>query len=95
MSRSYLQSLSRYQRVLEQRNSLLRQLSREPSVNVATAIGRLEFWDQELIAHGSPNEVRAALNTAIAWGWLDDPKEALEKLDRLLALLWRLTNPRQ
>ena len=46
------------------------------------------------IAHGSANEVRAALRTAIAWGWLEDASEALGKLDRLLALLWRLTNPR-
>ena len=46
------------------------------------------------IAHGSANEVRAALRTAIAWGWLEDASEALAKLDRLLALLWRLTNPR-
>jgi len=46
------------------------------------------------IAHGSANEVRAALLTAVAWGWLTDPSEALALLDRLLALLWRLTHPR-
>ena len=46
------------------------------------------------IAHGSANEVRAGLKTAIAWGWLEDASEALGKLDRLLALLWRLTHPR-
>jgi four helix bundle protein len=45
------------------------------------------------IAHGSANEVRAALLTAVAWGWLSDPSEALALLDRLLALLWRLTHP--
>jgi len=46
------------------------------------------------IAHGSANEVRAALQTALAWGWLEDASEALAKVDRLLALLWRLTHPR-
>jgi four helix bundle protein len=46
------------------------------------------------IAHGSANEVRAALQTAAAWGWLEDVSEALEQVDRLLALLWRLTHPR-
>lgn len=46
------------------------------------------------IAHGSANEVRAALQTAIAWGWIEDASEPLAKLDRLLALLWRLTHPR-
>jgi four helix bundle protein len=46
------------------------------------------------IAHGSANEVKAALQTAIAWGWIENASEPLEKLDRLLALLWRLTHPR-
>ena len=43
------------------------------------------------IAHGSANEVRGALDLAIAWGWLVDPRAALAKLDRLLSLLWGLT----
>ena len=46
------------------------------------------------IAHGSANEVKAALQTAIAWGWIEDASEPLAKLDRLLALLWKLTHPR-
>jgi four helix bundle protein len=61
------------------------------------------------IAHGSANEVKAALELARAWGWLDDShdegdtnetlpvrraREAHELLDRLLAILWRLTHPR-
>jgi len=48
------------------------------------------------IAHGSANEVFAALRTAEAWGWLGEgaAADALGKLDRLLALLWRLTHPR-
>jgi four helix bundle protein len=46
------------------------------------------------IAHGSANEVRAALHTALAWGWIEDAAPQLAALDRLLALLWRLTHPR-
>ena len=46
------------------------------------------------IAHGSANEVKGALETAIAWGWIEDASEPLRHLDRLLALLWRLTHPR-
>ncbi len=46
------------------------------------------------IAHGSANEVKAALAVARAWGWLDEAKAPAEILDRLLALLWRLTHPR-
>ena len=44
------------------------------------------------IAHGSASEVRACLDVAEAWGWLDDTKSTREILDRQLALLWRLTN---
>ena len=47
-----------------------------------------------VIAHGSANEVRAALHTAIAWGWIEDATKQLAELDRLLALLWRLNHPR-
>ena len=43
------------------------------------------------IAHGSANEVRGALDTAEAWGWLAMPGPERELLDRVLALLWKLT----
>jgi len=46
------------------------------------------------IAHGSANEVKAALDVAVAWGWLADASAPRAILDRLLALLWRLTHPR-
>ena len=43
-------------------------------------------------AHGSANEVKAALQVAASWGWVDDLAPQLAILDRLLALLWKLTN---
>jgi four helix bundle protein len=46
------------------------------------------------LAHGSANEVKAALHVACAWGWVGEAKQPLAILDRLLAILWRLTNPR-
>ena len=46
------------------------------------------------IAHGSANEVKGALAVAEAWGWIEQPARACAVLDRLLALLWRLTHPR-
>src|SRR4051812_14064757 len=48
------------------------------------------------IAHGSANEVRAAVQTALAWGWVEPATatDSLAVLDRLLALLWSLTHPR-
>ncbi len=49
-SRTYLRGLSRYSRVLEQRNSLLRTFSRErPSPGAARPTEELMFWDSELI----------------------------------------------
>lgn len=50
---------------------------------------RKHFW----IAQGSASEVKAALSTAMCWGWVQSPAEALRVLDRLLALLWGLTHP--
>ena len=44
------------------------------------------------IAHGSANEVRAALDVAQAWGYLEDASAVRHTLDRLLALLWRLVH---
>ena len=46
------------------------------------------------LAHGSASEVRAALHTAQAWGWLEESAVPAAVLDRLFALLWRLTHPR-
>jgi four helix bundle protein len=44
------------------------------------------------IAHGSANEVRAALDLASAWGWVDAPPATRAILDRLLRMLWGLTH---
>ena len=40
------------------------------------------------IAHGSANEVKAALDVAEAWGWIENRGPERELLDRVLALLW-------
>ena len=47
------------------------------------------------IAHGSANELRAAIDLAIAWGWIAEPAEVRELLDREMALLWKLTHPKK
>jgi four helix bundle protein len=44
------------------------------------------------IAHGSANEIRGALDAAEGWGYIEPATEARALLDRLLALLWKLTN---
>ena len=52
---------------------------------------RLHCWR---VAAGSADEVRACLYTAEAWGHLQDnhPADALELVDQLLAICWRLTH---
>ncbi len=53
-SGAYLRSLARYQRVLEQRNSLLKSLQRERARPDSPHVsGQLAFWDEELTALGS------------------------------------------
>lgn len=49
LDREYVRALQRYQRVLQQRNSLLRSLQERR----ARPGDELEFWDQELAASGS------------------------------------------
>ncbi len=48
----YLRSLSRYNRILVQRNSLLRSLAKE-RLDLRSADAQLAFWDEELIAFGA------------------------------------------
>jgi four helix bundle protein len=46
-------------------------------------------------AAGSANEARAALRVAITWGYVAEARaaEAAALLDRVVAMLWRLTHP--
>jgi DNA replication and repair protein RecF len=50
----YLRALSRYNRILEQRNSLLKSLGREGANPSSPAVAaQLAYWDDELVAFGS------------------------------------------
>lgn len=54
MDRGYCRALSHYQKVLEQRNSLLRALrDRESSPGEPAVEAQLGFWDEQLVTHGS------------------------------------------
>ncbi len=54
VDRRYLRALSRYVRVLSQRNGLLRALSRDrASPNAPATLSQLAFWDDEVIAAGA------------------------------------------
>jgi hypothetical protein len=39
-------------------------------------------------------ELSVQIRTAASWGWLDEADRARQILDRLLALLWKLTRGR-
>jgi len=74
----------------------MRRAASSVSLNLAEG-SRLTAGNQRRhyeIAHGSANEVRATLDVAMAWGWLDGAEPQRHILDRLLALLWRLTHGR-
>ena len=45
------------------------------------------------IAAGSAAEVGAGLDVARAWGILETPEPVLALLDRVRAMLWKLTHP--
>ena len=46
-------------------------------------------------AAGSANEARAVLKVAVTWGYVAESRaeEAEQLLDRVVAMLWRLTHP--
>ena len=51
---------------------------------------RTHLWR---VASGSAEEVRVALRVAVAWGYLGEKAvaEALQRIDYLQAVLWKLT----
>lgn len=54
IERHYMQSSSRYSKVLAQRNGLLRTFAKDGvSSRSSSAIEQLRFWDEELVQHGS------------------------------------------
>jgi four helix bundle protein len=60
--------------------------------NRRTGQDRLQFFR---IAAGSAAEIRAALEVALAWGCIDAAPAAEAELDRVLAMVWRLTHRRE
>ena len=85
--------------VARQDRDLADQLKRAAtSVVLNVAEGRLrQGGDQRRcfqIAAGSCNEVKAALDVAQTWGWVRPSAELSSFIERLLAMLWRMTHPR-
>ena len=60
--------------------------------NRRTGQDRMQFFR---IAAGSAAEVRAALEVARAGGYIEAAPVVEAELDRVLAMVWRLTHPRR
>jgi len=91
--RSVLGELTKSDRALADQ---LRRAASSVVLNIAegnrrTGKDRLHFFR---IAAGSAAEVRAALDVARAWGMIGVTSAGEAELDRVLAMLWRLTHRR-
>jgi four helix bundle protein len=98
MTRSLRQPVAKVARCDASLASQIRRAASSVPLNVAEARKR-EGRDRVhlfRVAAGSAAEVRSALETARAWGYLDAESsgEPLALLDRELAMLWRLTHRR-
>ncbi len=71
----------------------LRRAANSTALNIAEADGRTgrDRANRFRIARGSALEVRAAVRLAVAWGYVAEAEAAEALLDRLAAMLWRLT----
>ena len=74
----------------------LRRAGNSMSLNIAEG-ARREGKDRKhlwRIAAGSADEVRVGLRTSMAWGDLDAvrAKTSLQLLDRVIAMLWKMTH---
>ncbi len=86
-------------RIKKQDKSLAAQLSRAAS-SIALNVAESDYSDggnkraRLFTAAGSANETRAALSVATEWGYLPaaDASAAQALLDRIIAILWRLTH---
>jgi four helix bundle protein len=86
-------------RIRRHDRSLAVQLVRAAS-SLALNLGEGEYSDpgtrraRYCTAAGSANETRAALAVAVAWGYLSatQAEPTSHRLDRVIAMLWRLTH---
>jgi len=86
-------------RIKKQDRSLADQLARAAS-SIALNVAEADYSDpgnkraRLFTAAGSANETRAALRVATEWGYLtaEDAAAARALLDRIVAILWKLTH---
>ena len=87
------------EKIARRDKDLARQLRRSgSSVPSNTGEGRMRNGGDRLhsyrVAHGSAAEVIEQLHIAVAWGYIKDSEaaETLAELDRVCAMLWKLTH---
>ncbi len=71
----------------------MRRAANSTALNIAEADGRAgkDRVNRFRIARGSALEVGAAVRLSVAWGYVPEAPAAEDLLDRLAAMLWRLT----
>ena len=48
----------------------------------------------QVIVSSRPEDVaRAALDLAVTWGWIERPETAMALVERVAAMLWRMSHP--
>lgn len=94
--RPLLERITRRDRDLENQ---LRRSGASVVLNIAEGARRAGRDRQQFyrIAAGSAAETQSGLQLAVAWGYVgpDESKAALHLVDRVLAMLWRLTHARR
>jgi four helix bundle protein len=97
---SVVDSLAPLMPFVQRRDPNLASQLRRAASSIALNIAESEYSDpgnrraRLFTAAGSANESRMALKVAIAWGYLraERATEALDRLDHVVAILWKLTH---
>jgi four helix bundle protein len=83
---------------VERRNRSLAEQLQRASVSIVSHIDEGRGAKPQQKAHffrmalGSAREVTSQIRVAQAWGYVDDTRPVLEILDRVRAMLWRLSS---
>ena len=101
MALSIIEALAPIVGLIQRQDRGLAQQLRASASSIVLNIAEAEYSDpgnkraRFFTAAGSANESRAAVRVAIAWRYVSRERasEVLALLDRVVAILWRLTHP--
>ena len=100
MALSIVELLAPLMPLIQRHDRALAVQLRTAATSVVLNIAESEYSDpgnrraRLFTAAGSANESRSALRVAIAWGYIgcDRATDVLERMDRVVAILWKLTH---